>query len=140
MDGSLLRRQLARQLWIPLICLGGVALVLDGQRDTFDPLGREYGANWPGDLPGALAQLAVEGVILYAILRPHSYHHSWKRCLAALAVLLPWTFVDMFVIAHTGRIWHGVWLWNVLLLPLLFLAAIVSLMTEHTARFRASGT
>ena len=140
MEGLRVRRRLARHLWVPLICLGGVALVLDARGDTFDPHSRDYGANWPGDLPGALAQVAAEGVILYAILRPHSYDHSWKRCLAALAVFLPWTLFDTVLISHTGGIWHGAWFWNVLLVPLLFLAAIVSLMTEHMARSRGPAT
>jgi hypothetical protein len=103
MDNTLVTRKLARQIWVPLIWLGGVVLVLSGRRDNFDALGRQYGANWPGDLSGAVIQLAIESVIPYAILRPHSYNHSWRRCLAALAVLLPWTLIDMFLIMHTGR-------------------------------------
>jgi hypothetical protein len=120
--------------------LGGVALVLDGRRDTFDPLGRQYGANWPGDLSSALIQLTVQCVILYAILRPNSYRHSWRRCLAASAIWLPWTLLETFIIMHTGQIWHAVWFWNVLLVPVLFLATLVSIITEHAAGFRSPAT
>jgi hypothetical protein len=55
-------------------------------------------------------------------------------------VFLPWTLFDMFVVTPTGRIWHGAWFWNVLLLPVLFVAAIVSRITEPVARFRAPAT
>jgi len=48
--------------------------------------------------------------------------------------------VDMFIIMHTGRIWHATWFWNVLLVAALVLAAIASLITEHMARFRSPAT
>jgi len=140
MRRSHIRQHVARQIWIPLLWLGGFALALDGRRDTLDSLRRAYGANWPGDFSGAFVQLTIESAILYVILHPPSYRHSWKRCIVAFALFLPWTLIEMLVIMHTGKIWHAVWLWNVLLLPMLCLAAIVSLLTEHASRFRAPAT
>lgn len=128
------RKQFVRHAWLPLAWVAGAALILGGRHDTFDPSSREYGANWPGDLRGAFVQLTVEIAILYLILRPWSYRHAWRRSAAALALAVPWTALSTLAIMHTGRIWHALWFWNVLLLPALLVATIVSNAAENAAR------
>lgn len=79
-----------------------------------------YGHNWPGDLASTLAKLACELLVLFAILRPWSYRHSWRRALLAFVGLAPYALLSFAVTMHAGGIvnTHVFWLMGVwLVLP-----------------------
>ena len=115
-----------RHAWLPLAFAVGVALVFEGRDDRWDPLGQERGANGPGDLQLAFKFLVFDMLVLYGMLRPWSYHRSWRRSLAALIALAPWAFFSIFATMHTGRILGMVAGWQVLMVAALAITLVVS--------------
>ena len=116
-----------RHLWLPVAWCFGAGLVFYGStRGPFDPTGRRYGANWPGDVQRALVELTIELVVLYAILRPHSYVASWRRSCVAFPLFLAWTVLGGFASMHAGRVGDYHWLWLLITSVGLFATLIVS--------------
>jgi hypothetical protein len=115
-----------RHVWLPLAFAVGVALILEGRDDKWDPLGRQYGANGPGDLQLAFKFLVFDLLVLYGILRPWSYRRSWGRSLVALLILAPWAFFSIFATMHSGHIMTSVAAWQVLMVIALAIAVVVS--------------
>ncbi|MFN8454160.1 MAG: hypothetical protein U0401_05710 [Anaerolineae bacterium] len=60
-----------------------------------------YGRNVEGEFEQNLNGTGAELVILYLILRPWSYRHSWGRSLAALILFFPWTGLHL-INMHAG--------------------------------------
>ncbi|NEQ24982.1 MAG: hypothetical protein F6K28_38995 [Microcoleus sp. SIO2G3] len=54
----------------------------------------------------------IELGILYLVIRPWSFRRSWVRCLGAMTLFFPWTFLMMFITMHGGGITriHFFWL------------------------------
>jgi hypothetical protein len=71
--------------------------------------------NWhnrPGELSSFLGLTLIELAVILAILRPRSYAHSWRRALAAVAVVTPWLVVFVAMMIHAGGVMvlHVLWL------------------------------
>ena len=128
-----------RHLWLPAAwCVGALLILYGSTRGSFDPASRQYGANWPGDVPRALAQLTIEVMVLYALLRPHSYAGSWKRPVAAFLLFAAWVTMGGAATMHTGRAYDYHWFWLVLVTLGLFATLIVS--ASVAVRHRAPAT
>jgi hypothetical protein len=84
-----------------------------------------YGHNIEGEFEQNVIYTVMELVILYIILRPWSYHHSWGRSLAVLILLFPWICLHLVNI-HVGGTTtiHGLGL--LLLEIILFSVTLVS--------------
>jgi len=98
-----------------------VLMYLDYRHDPPNPAltgTATYGHNVEGEFEQNVNRTVTELVILYVILRPWSYRHSWGRSLAALVLFFPWTCLHLVNI-HVGGATtiHG--------LGLLFLEAIL---------------
>ena len=77
--------------------------------------GREYSA---GLWQVALAS-AIELAVLYLVLRPWSYHASWRRSLWGLVMFVPWLGYLLLVSVHLD---------GILALHILWVALIVGLL------------
>jgi hypothetical protein len=116
-----------RHAWLPSAwCFGAILIVYASTRGSFDPAARQYGANWPGDVPRALTQLTIEVGILYVLLRPRSYVASWKRSLTAFLIFAVRVVLGGIMSVHTGRVYGYHWLWLILVTVGLFAAWIIS--------------
>jgi hypothetical protein len=107
------RRALTHRSWLPAAWLVGALLVWDGSnRGLSNTEHPGYGENLPGEAVRTLILLTVEVLVLHGILRPHSYRHSWRRALLALAAFAPWTFLYFVAGQHAGLINtdHLLWL------------------------------
>ena len=62
-----------------------------------------YGHNAVGEFERNVIRAVLELMILYLILRPWSYQHSWERPLVALILFLPWTCLHLINI-HVGGV------------------------------------
>ena len=114
-------------------------LILYGStRGAFDPNSQQRSANWPGDVPRALAQLTTEVLVLYALLRPRSYAASWKRSLAAVLLFAAWVVIGGAPTIHTGRTYNYHWAWLVLMT--LALCATLLVSASVAIRHRAPAT
>ncbi|HET6765171.1 MAG TPA: hypothetical protein VFH27_15905 [Longimicrobiaceae bacterium] len=79
---------------------------------------RVVGNHWERhvDAPAALAAVgavgAAEILLLYAILRPWSYHRDWRRALAAAAGFACWAGLSLLVSPSGGGViaFHALWL------------------------------
>ena len=83
-----------------------VLMYLDYRHDPPNPalIGTAtYGRNAVGEFERNIIRTVLELVILYLILRPWSYHHSWERPLVALSLLLPWTCLHL-INMHVGGV------------------------------------
>lgn len=82
-----------------------------------------YGRNSPGVFHTFAVISAIEFVIVYLIVRPHSYTKtSGWRPLIALVPLAPWTLLIMLGAMHQGSVYSLHMLWLLLNLLLIFLA------------------
>jgi len=50
----------------------------------------------------AIAVTAVEAAVVYLVIRPRSYHRSWRRALAALLLFVPWLALSTMTMMHNG--------------------------------------
>src|SRR5262245_60956840 len=67
---------------------------------------------------GCIALTAAEAAVLYLIIRPSSYAHSWKRAALALLLFSPWLAISFALLLHApayGFV-HVLWLLLALLL------------------------
>jgi hypothetical protein len=116
------------------VWLVGLVLTLTGRRDTFDPSGKEYGANWPGDLQFAIAFVTAETLVLGAVLRPWSYARSTGRVGATLGVVILATVITFVLAGHAGRIMGSLWLWNVVLVVAFLGGTLAAIIQRHWAQ------
>jgi hypothetical protein len=110
-------------------------MVRGWQRDPYDPALKgtdSYFHNPPGALGVGILFLSIDIAVLYAVLRPWSYHHSWPRALGALLLFTPWAALNMFSLMHAGSVWAthvmtvlAIWLGLILLLAVSGIAARV---------------
>jgi hypothetical protein len=89
--------------------------------DPYDPSRQgtaAYGHNHPGALLQGLVVTLVELAVVYLILRPGSYRHSWGRAALALAIFLPGAAASAVLTMHTGGIYslHFLWMASVVLI------------------------
>jgi hypothetical protein len=127
-----------RHFWLPATWIAGAALLWWArQSGPFDPAGRQYGANWPGDLSGTMLWQTIETLFLYLLIRPWSYSASWGRAGIALLLFAGWTALGSLTSIHSGRIitWH--WGWLVLVTAGLFVTTIISAITAARRRSRS---
>ncbi len=124
-----------RRLAVPTEWVLGLAFVLRGSAAVraAEPALR---ARWPSSdsIGGDLVRLTIEVLVLFAILRPISYAQSWQRALAALGLLLPWTFFNFVAGQHAGPVStsHTFWLfWMVVGISGL---TIMSFVASHGLR------
>ena len=107
-----------------------LGLMIDSYiRDPPDPslIGTAaYGHNSEGSLLTMGIASAVELAILYAIVRPWSFHRSIGRLALAVALLVPWAFVSVVITMHAGGVVaiHLLWVWSALVA--LFIALLVT--------------
>ncbi len=103
-----------KKYWIPGLWLLSIPLYFWGgtrpDRYAIDVL-RER-PRYP--LSGVLILIAItafEALILYAIIRPGTYHRSWKRSGAALLLCLPWLLSCFVTLMHQPPyvLLHFVW-------------------------------
>lgn len=120
--------------WLPLLAvLTAAAMIRSWIGDPYRPeveLRDQYGHNGEGALVRGLVLVAIELVVLLAILRPWSYHRSWGRALAAAIALAPWTLLSTVLTMHAGGVisLHALWLWiaGFVLWPMFLVSAIGS--------------
>lgn len=114
-----------------------VRMWMDAQRDP-GPTGLPNDIpNWhnrPGHLQWFATCSAVELLVVLLILRPHTYARSWRRALAALALLTPWTFFFMVMLMHSGGIMYYHVLWLLVLWSVLALLALASGIAAFVGR------
>jgi hypothetical protein len=112
-----------------------VFAILDHFRDPFDPARsgtQRYGHNTPGTLGWTLAVMAVELVVLLAILRPSTYERSWGRALGAFALYAPAALFSALFAMHAGGILAIHLLWMLVVTLGLFVLMILSLASRGT--------
>ncbi len=116
--------------------LAAVLMVLSALSDGIAPRGsRAYGQNLPGELTRNLLMMAVETMVLLAILRPWSFRNSWGRASIAWVIVTPYALLYFAVTMHSGPIStaHAFWLIGfVLVLPVVVVHALAG-------RFRRRG-
>lgn len=117
--------------------LVAVLMLLSASSDRFAPeparLAR-YGQNAEGELTRNLLMMAVETMVLLALLRPWSFWHSWTRALLALGLVTPYALLFFAVTMHSGPIstLHAFWLIGfVLVLPVVVLHALSGRFRGH---------
>jgi hypothetical protein len=128
------RAEWLRHVLLPLAWAVDLLLILWGRDDRFDPLGQQFGANWPGDFRAAFGLLSLETLVLYAVVRPWSYRASWGRSVLALLLVIPWAILSFIVTMHSGRILGLLVLWRLLLIPALAITVGVSVYTARRIR------
>jgi peptidoglycan/LPS O-acetylase OafA/YrhL len=91
--------------------------------------------NRPGDLAHNLCLTAGELLMAVALLRPWSYDRSWGRAIATVALFLPWTFLNVAFLIHSGGIMatHAVFL-VVVLLSAVVLTAVSGIAAARRRR------
>jgi|ERR1019366_1325278 hypothetical protein len=94
-------------LWLPLYLWSGAA----PDRYAMDVLQAQPSYPTRGILE-CMALTAIESGVLYAIIRPGTYHHSWKRPVAALLLFLPALVVAAVLLIHQPAfiLVHFLWL------------------------------
>jgi hypothetical protein len=67
---------------------------------------------------GCVAMTTVEAIVLFSIIRPSSYAHSWKRAAVAVLLFLPWLLISFVLLLHAPAyaFVHVLWLLMALLL------------------------
>src|SRR5688572_6692398 len=124
-----------RVAFLPLLCLVVAGLMTRSWlNDPYDPTleGTDrYGHNHEGALVDGLGITLVELAVLLAILRPWSYERSWGRAMVAVALLLPWTALSMFLTMHQGGIFVLHWLWLVVVVLVVASALLGSLVASY---------
>ena len=129
-----MRRFFWRHGWLPLAGLLAVVLFIRARAvGPFDPTGRARYHSWPGDIENRLWFVIVELLVLYAVLRPRSYHRSWPRALLALALLTPWTLLLMFAAMHSGPVIQAHGMWLLLVCAGLFVTGLISFVAGPPA-------
>ena len=110
-------------------------MVRGWQRDPYDPALKgtdSYFHNPPAALGVGIVFISIDVAVLYAVLRPWSYHQSWRRALGALLLFTPWAALNTFSLMHAGSVWAthvmavlAIWLGLTLLLAVSGIAALV---------------
>ncbi len=113
-------------LW--LIALG--LMIYSWLTDPADPTltGTDaYGHNSEGSMRQMGLLSATELLILYAIIRPWSFHRSVGRLVLAVALLIPWAITSMAISMHAGGIVAIHFLWVMSALVALFIALLTTI-------------
>jgi hypothetical protein len=110
-------------------------MVRGWQRDPYNPALKgtdSYFHNPPGALGVGILFISIDIAVLYAVLRPWSYHRSWPRALGALLLFTPWAALNTISLMHAGSVWAthvmavlGIWLGLTLLFAVSGIAALV---------------
>lgn len=89
--------------------LGGVYLMYTHNYEfSYDTLSRAIDPI--SSVAHGLPYLTAQVVVLYALLRPVSFHYSWGRALAAWVVCVSWTAYLVMGIMHSPGWFHSnVW-------------------------------
>jgi hypothetical protein len=114
-------------------------------RDPYNPALKgtdSYFHNPAGALGTGILVISIDILVLYAVLRPWSYHRSWRRALAALVLFTPWAVLNTFSLMHAGSVWAthvmavlAIWLGLTLLLGV---SGIATLLERRYAREAAT--
>ena len=95
-----------------------------------------------GDLRTYVIMTAVELGVVLLLLRPWSYRRSWGRAFVTAVLLLPWSFVWLMLLAHSGGVkgLHFLWLFGLLVgcLALTAISAAFALRRRSTTAERVS--
>ena len=93
--------------------------------------------NRPGDLSLYSALVVIEVILALLILRPSTYHYSWRRSAFAALLFLPWFLLSFAMIVHSGGIMviHMLWLFAVVVT--LTITAGMSSFRAAAHRFRS---
>jgi hypothetical protein len=97
-------------LWLPLYLWSGNR----PDRYAMDVLHAQSSYPTRGVL-GWIALTTVESAILYAIIRPSTYQHSWKRAAAALLLFFPWLLASGVLLIHQPPYVFAHFLWVALI-------------------------
>jgi len=136
-SGDLIGRKQWFATALPFLAWTAVAaaMVRAWQRDPYNPSlkGTEsYFHNPAGALGTGILFISIDVLVLYAVLRPWSYHLSWRRALGALLLFTPWAVLNTFSLVHAGSVWAthvmavlAIWLGLALLLAVSGVATLV---------------
>jgi hypothetical protein len=80
-----------------------------------------------------IALTLIECIVLYLIIRPATYHRSWKRAGTGLLLFSPWLFLCGATLMHAPPylLLHALWLLllNVILISMLLYSFFATLRT-----------
>jgi hypothetical protein len=119
-----------RNRLLPLAAVALVAMMLVTSANSM----RVVDNGWERhvDAPIAIVAVSVAGLIeialLYAILRPWSYHRNWGRALVAALIFAPWTCLVLIIPIPGVMTAHKLWL----------LAVTVGLLITRNLSFSAA--
>jgi hypothetical protein len=109
-----------KKYWIHVLWLVAVSLYVWGgtRPDAYAEAMRESRPSYPiGGVIRFIGVTTAECLVLYWVIRPKSYHHSWKRPLAGLLLFFPWLALWALMLMHMPVYvyLHALWVFTVVL-------------------------
>jgi hypothetical protein len=101
---------------IPFVLLWLAGLIFAAKMNfVFDYIERDKRIGHIDSALHVLPWITAEIIVLYALLRPNTFHLSWGHSLVALLVFAPWAYLHLMMVMHSPgwHIAHTLWLLTV---------------------------